>query len=162
MSSFSGVPFVFKEKSECIYTFSDLFRFHLYTFIKAAALRSILLRHYAGAPTATRRACFFFPLVSMEMSPFPEYFLYHIISVFSLYNGEYVVRFSLPGGVFLPCDHGLDFFTSAHVRIQSINQYIVLVHKNSGALHNGYNTTTIDKKKKVCIRSNSGPTSSSY
>ena len=30
----------------------------------------------------------------------------------SLY-GEYVVWFSLPDGVFLPCDHELDFFTSA-------------------------------------------------
>ena len=30
------------------------------------------------------------------------------IAVFSLY-GEYVVRFFLPNGVFLPCDHGLDF-----------------------------------------------------
>ena len=37
---------------------------------------------------------------------FSEYFC--IITVFSLY-GEYVVRFSLLGGVFLPCDHGLDF-----------------------------------------------------
>ena len=45
-----------------------------------------------------------------------EYF-----SAFSLY-GEYGVRSFLPDGVFLPCDHGLDFFTSAYVRIQSINQ----------------------------------------
>ena len=37
---------------------------------------------------------------------FSEYFC--TITVFSLY-GEYVERFFLPGGVFLPCDHGLDF-----------------------------------------------------
>ena len=36
---------------------------------------------------------------------FSEYFC--TITIFSLY-GEYVVRFFLPGGVFLPCDHGLD------------------------------------------------------
>ena len=30
------------------------------------------------------------------------------ISALSLY-GEYVVRSFLPNGVFLPCDHGLDF-----------------------------------------------------
>ena len=41
----------------------------------------------------------------------------------SLYR-EYVVRFFLPGGLSLPCDHGLDFFTSAYVRNQSINQSI--------------------------------------
>ena len=40
MSCLSGVTFV-------------LFRFHLYAFIEAAALRSIVLR-YACAPTATR------------------------------------------------------------------------------------------------------------
>ena len=32
----------------------------------------------------------------------------YLISAFSLY-GEYVVRSFLPNGVFLPCDHGLDF-----------------------------------------------------
>ena len=38
---------------------------------------------------------------------FSEYLLYHF-TVFSLY-GEYVVRFPLPDGIFLPCDHGLDY-----------------------------------------------------
>ena len=37
---------------------------------------------------------------------------------FSLY-GEYVVRSFLPNGAFLPCHHGLDFFTSTYVRNQS-------------------------------------------
>ena len=35
---------------------------------------------------------------------------------------EYVVRFFLPGGLSLSCDHGLDFFTSAYLRIQSTNR----------------------------------------
>ena len=66
-----------------------LFRFHLYTFIEAAALRSVVLR-YAGAPTATRVSssfsfCFFGDIA------FPEYFC--TIAVFSLY-GEYALCFS--------------------------------------------------------------------
>ena len=36
------------------------------------------------------------------------YFSHCIIAVLSLY-GEYIVRFLLPDGVFLPCAHGLDF-----------------------------------------------------
>ena len=39
---------------------------------------------------------------------FAEYFYTITITGFSLY-GEYVARFFLPDGVFLPCDHGLDF-----------------------------------------------------
>ena len=103
MPSFSGVT--------CI-----LFRFRLYTFIEAAALRSIVLR-YTGAPTATHLSSFF-PFVSLEMLLYPSIFCN--IAVFSLYR-EYVVGFFLLDGVFLPCDHGLDFFTSTYyVRIQSI------------------------------------------
>ena len=49
---------------------------------------------------------FFFPFVYLEMSLFPRFFC--TISALSLY-GEYVVRSFLPDGVFLPCDHGLDF-----------------------------------------------------
>ena len=37
-----------------------------------------------------------------------------IITVLSL-HGEYVVRFFLPDGVFLPFDHGLDFFYISYV-----------------------------------------------
>ena len=48
---------------------------------------------------------------------FSEYFC--TFTVFSLY-GEYGVLyvFSLPGGVFLPCDHGLDLLHQLNVRIQ--------------------------------------------
>ena len=89
MTSFSGVTFVL---------FCFVFRF--YAFVEAAALRSIVLR-YAGAPIATRVFfCF------LEMPLFPRIFC--TISTFSLY-GEYVVHSFLPNGVFLPCDHGLDF-----------------------------------------------------
>ena len=58
---------------------------------------------------------FFFSFLSLENLDvaFSEYFC--TINVFSLYGvcvcvwRKYVVRFPLPGGVFLPCDHGLDF-----------------------------------------------------
>ena len=88
MASFSGVTFV-------------LFCF---VFVEAAALLSIVLR-YAGSPIATR-VSFSFPFVYLELALFPSIFC--TIAVFSLY-GEYVVRSFLPNGVFLPCDHGLDF-----------------------------------------------------
>ena len=94
-------------------------RFRLYDFIEAAAFRSIVLR-YAGAPTATRvYFLFFFPCIYLEMSLFTSFFC--TIAIFSLY-GEYVVSFFLPGGIFLPCDHGLDFL---HHVIQSINQSLL-------------------------------------
>ena len=85
-------------------------RFRLYAFVKAAALRSIVLR-YAGASIATRFfslfSFFFFPFVYLEMlSLFPSIFC--TIFAFSL-NGEYVVRSVLSDGVFLPCDHRLEF-----------------------------------------------------
>ena len=78
--------------------------FRLHAFVEAAALRSIALR-YPGAPIATR-VSFFFTFVYMEMSPFPSIFC--TFAAFSSY-GEYVVSSFLPDGVFLPCDHGLDF-----------------------------------------------------
>ena len=49
---------------------------------------------------------FFFPFVSLEMSLFPSIFC--TFAVFSLY-GKYTVRSFLPNGVFLPCDHELDY-----------------------------------------------------
>ena len=92
MASFSGVMLVW---------FGLVcFVFHRYAFVEAAALRSIVLR-YAGAPIDTRVSVF--SLFFWEMSLFPS-----SISAFSL-NGEYIVRSFLPKGVFLPCDHGLDF-----------------------------------------------------
>ena len=95
MTSFSGVTFVL---------FCPVFVFML-KFAEAAALRSIVIR-YAGAPIATR-VSFFSPFVYLGMSLFPSFFC-TIVASFSLY-GDYVVRFPLPNGVFLPCDHGLDF-----------------------------------------------------
>ena len=55
--------------------------------------------------------------------------LYSYIAVFSLY-GEYVVRFFLPDGVFLPCDDGLDFFTSAYVCMYVSSSHIARVWIN--------------------------------
>ena len=69
-----------------------------------AALRSIVLR-YAGAPIDTH-VFLFFPFVSLEMSLFPS--IVCAIAVFSLHE-EYAVRSFLPNGVFLPCDHGLEY-----------------------------------------------------
>ena len=63
-------------------------------------------------PSICRRpkshTCFFLfvPFVTLEMPLFPSTFC--TIAVFSLY-GEYAVRSFLPNGVFLPCDHGLDY-----------------------------------------------------
>ena len=81
------------------------FVFRRYAFIEAAALRPIALR-YAGAPIATRAFFLSFCLFRDETFPF-VCFVYNI-AVFSLYR-EYVVRLLLPDGVFLLCDHGLDF-----------------------------------------------------
>ena len=69
----------------------------------------VLPRYNAGAPTATHVSSFF-PLF-LEMSLFSSIF---VPLPFSLCIGEYLARFSLPDVVFLPCDHGLDFFTSAY------------------------------------------------
>ena len=61
-------------------------------------------------PHVVLRVSSFFPFVLwIYMSLFLGIFAPSFIAVFSL-QGEYVVRFSLPDGVFLPCDHGLDFF----------------------------------------------------
>ena len=96
MSSFSGVTFV-------------LFRFRLFAFTEATILRSIVLR-YACALTATRSylttVYVLFRFYFFQDVAFSEYFC--AITVISLY-GEYAVRFSLPDGVFLSCDHRLDF-----------------------------------------------------
>ena len=57
-------------------------------------------------PDRATRVFFFFLFVYLEMSLFPSIFC--TIAVFSL-TGEYIARSFLPDGVFLPCDHGLDF-----------------------------------------------------
>ena len=61
---------------------------------------------HVGAPLASHFYLFVFPFIFLEMSLFLSIFC--TIAPFCL-NGEYVVRFFLPNGVFLPCDHGLDF-----------------------------------------------------
>ena len=63
---------------------------------------------------------------------FFEYFRTN--AVFSLY-GEYVVptlvRFFLPDGVFLSCDHRLDFFASA-LFMEKFNQSVNQKHDDKG------------------------------
>ena len=102
----------------------------LIAFIEAAAPRSIVFR-YACAPTATRSylatVCvlfFLFLFLSFFRSvgdvAFSEYFC--TIAVFSSY-GEYVVPFfSLPAGVFLPCDHGTGWTFDISLCENSVNQ----------------------------------------
>ena len=95
-----------------------LFRFRLYAFVEAEALRSIVLR-YAGAPIAT---CVSSPppFCSFGDVAFSEYFLYHCRFLF-----EWRVR-----RMFLPFEWCSSLFVttgwigSAYVRIQSINQSI--------------------------------------
>ena len=90
MTSFSGVTFVL-----------FCFVFRLYDFVEAGAFRSIALR-YAGAPIATLVFVFVLDVA------FSEYFLYQFRFLF-VWTIEYIVRSFLPNGVFLACDHGLDF-----------------------------------------------------
>ena len=89
-------------------------------------LQSFLLRYACWTGTrsylTTTTVSFLF-FVSLEMSLFPANFV-PFIAVSSLY-GEYVVRFPLSDGVFLPCGHGLDYFTSAYyVRFNQSNKLI--------------------------------------
>ena len=106
MCSSSGVKFIL-----------FLFRFCLFAFTEATALHSIVFRS-SICMRPDRHTSFFLFLGDVALS---EYIC--TITVFSLY-GEYVVRFFLPNGGFLPCDHGLDFLHNKHMREfnQSINQ----------------------------------------
>ena len=75
-------------------------------------VQSFFVLRYACAPTATRSylttvCLLFFVLVSLETSLFPSIFC--TSTVFSPY-GEYAVCSPFPdNGVFLACEHGLDF-----------------------------------------------------
>ena len=86
----SGVRFVFKEKSG---THVDL-RFHLYSFIEAAVLRSFVLR-YAGAPLASRVSFFFsfFLFFYLEISLFPSIFLVTLPFYLCMESTSYVFPF---------------------------------------------------------------------
>ena len=69
-------------------------------------------------------------LVLHYIKKYSTFFVYLEIDTVSLFPRPFSLRmktistFFLPGGVFLPCDHGLFFFPSAHARIQPINQSI--------------------------------------
>ena len=60
------------------------------------------------APRQQQNTCFFFlfSFVSLDMSLFPSIFC----TIDCRFLFVWVVRFLLPDGVFLPCDHGLSFF----------------------------------------------------
>ena len=101
-----------------------LFRFRLSALTLSGALGSIILRHPC-APTATRSYlatvcrllfCFFGDVAcSGYCIPLPLPFC----------MGRMFCVVSLPGGVFLPCDHGLDFCIS--LLCGEFNQSIKLV-----------------------------------
>ena len=59
-----------------------------------------------------------------------------VVSLEGVFVGEYVVRFSLPNGVFLPCDHGLDFLHQLMWEFNQSNNVTVLstcpLYTNSG------------------------------
>ena len=80
MPSFSGITFI-------------LFRFRLYTFIEATALRSIAVR-YAGAPTATRVSSSF-PVVYSEMYRFFRVFFVQLSLAFCMEHRSYVFPFRM-------------------------------------------------------------------
>ena len=104
MSSFSGVTFV-------LFCFVFVFMLSLKP---RPFVQSFFDMHALRQPHAVTEkfSASFFVFISLKISLLPCIFV--PLPFFSLY-GEYVVRFSLPDGVFLPCDHGLDFFTSAYV-----------------------------------------------
>ena len=58
-----------------------------------------------------------FSLLILMRCRFFRVFLYHCR--FLVLCGEYVVRFFLPDGVSLPCDHGPDFLTSSAYYVES-------------------------------------------
>ena len=82
------------------------FRVFLYHYRFLFVWRGPDIIHIGSSSTAEHM--FLFPVFFCFFGDvaFSEYFC--TITVFSLY-GEYVVRFPLPDGVYLPCDHGLDF-----------------------------------------------------
>ena len=69
----------------------------------------------------------FFLLILWRCVAFSESFC--TIAVFSLY-GEYVVRYFLPNGVFLPCDDALDVFTSINQSIKISITFSRVYQKN--------------------------------
>ena len=89
MTSFSGVTFV-------LFCFVFVFMFSLKP-------RPFIQLSFDSAPIATRVSSSLFGDVA-----FSEYLLYHFRFLF-VWTIEYVVRSFLPNGLFLPCDHGLDF-----------------------------------------------------
>ena len=91
MTSFSGVTFV-------------LFCF-VFVFMLSLKPRPFVQSSF-GMQAPRKPHVFIF--IFLEMSFFPSIFWYYFRFLF-VWTIEYVVRSFLPNGVFLPCDHGLDF-----------------------------------------------------
>ena len=60
------------------------------------------------APRKPHLFIFMFHFVYLDMSIFPSIFLYHCLFLV-VWRIRRMVRVFFPDGVFLPCDHGLDF-----------------------------------------------------
>ena len=93
------------------------FVFVFFAFTRAAALRSIVLcssicmrpdSHMQLPNNCLRPFSFLFLPFFLFLWTCRFFRVFFSISAFSLYV-EYVVRSFLPDGIFLPCDHGLDF-----------------------------------------------------
>ena len=95
-----------------------LFRFCLYAFIEASALRSIVLRQ-AGAPTATRVSSFV-SFVYLEMSLFPSTFVPWPLSL-CMESTSYFFSFRIVF-FYLVTSSWIFLHQLIIMRIQSINQ----------------------------------------
>ena len=100
-------------------------------------VQSVFVVRNACAPTATRSYLTTVCCVLFVYVPFFSYFFLlfrffgdvafsgYFCTTIVLSCTEYVVRFPLPDGVFLPCDHGLDFLHHRSILLlcgNSINQ----------------------------------------
>ena len=95
------------------------FVFIFFAFIEGAALHSTVLRYACMRPGGQTQLLIPYnclcPLLFCFFSILERCRFFRVcctITVSSLSYGEYVVRFSLPNGVFAPRDHGLNFYIS--------------------------------------------------
>ena len=119
MSKYLGGNIGSKDRSSyqplyCLYTYINR---HAGTLTPESGLQEscvfafpfFLLFFFLGDVTFSEYFCTITVLFVSIFVPLPFYLsLFCTITVF-LVNGEYIVRFFLPDGVFLPRDHGLDF-----------------------------------------------------
>ena len=91
-------------------------------------VQSLFVLQYACISTTIHSCFVIFPFF-WNVVFFPSIFL--PLPFFSLY-GEYAARSPLPGGVFLPCDHLLEFFYISILCENSIIQSITEILRSLG------------------------------